>query len=93
MDCVQILALGSLGEIASKKVEEGLHLHVEHLDHEDGEKRSICDAAEHTRFVLGSETVCTSLLSSLRIVFVATPVVALLKCFEVQKIKQVEITK
>jgi hypothetical protein len=93
MDCVQILALGSLGEIARKKVEEGLHLHVEHLYHEDGEKRSICDGAEHTRFVLGSETVCTSLLSSLRIVFVATPVVALLKCFEVQKIKRVEITK
>jgi predicted transcriptional regulator len=42
--------------------------------------------------VLGSDTVCTSLLSSLRIVFEATPVVALLKCFDVQKIEHVEIT-
>jgi hypothetical protein len=34
----------------------------------------------HTRLVVGSDTVFTSLLSSLRMVFVATPVVALLKC-------------
>ena len=88
------MALGLLGKIARKKEEEGLHLHVEHLDHEDGEKRAyVSDAAGHTRFVLGSDTVCTSLLSSLRMVFVATPVVALLKCFDVQKRKEVEITK
>ena len=42
------------------------------------------DAGGRTRFVSGSDTVCTSLLSSLRIVFVATPVVALLKCLRIK---------
>jgi len=44
----------------------------------------VYDAVEHTRFALGSDTVCTSLLSSLRMVLEATPVVALLKCFTVR---------
>jgi hypothetical protein len=39
-DYIQILALGSLGEIARKKEEEGLHFHVEHLDHEVSEKQT-----------------------------------------------------
>ena len=52
------------------------------LKRKEHEKR-VCSVIKQrrTRFVLGSDTVCTSLLSSLRIVFVATPVVALLKCF------------
>jgi hypothetical protein len=37
-DYIQILALGPLREITRKEEEEGLHLHVEHLDHEGGEK-------------------------------------------------------
>src|ERR1700761_7765090 len=41
--------------------------------------------ARHPRFAAGSDTVCTSLFNSLRIVFEATPVVALLKCCLVRR--------
>jgi hypothetical protein len=42
----------------------------------------------HTFFVTGSDTVLTSLFSSLRMDLVATPVVALLKCFGTRRRKR-----
>lgn len=77
---LQLLRVGPLGEVAREEVEEGLHLGVEGLgDGAVSRGRATRVGGRRTFFVVGSLTVLTRLLISLRMALAATPVVAVLK--------------
>jgi len=78
MNDVQVNTFCTLGEIAGKEIEKGLHFRVECLDGRD-ERGVIKMRVGLTFFVAVSSTVDTRREISLRMAFAATPVVAVLK--------------